>query len=132
MIYFLMIRRPPRASRTDTLFAYTTLFRSHRTVGDGLLRKIVIDDDRMGAAVAEELAHGAAGVRRQELHRRRLGSRRGHHDGVFQRALVFQDLHELGDAGALLADGDVDAVELLRLVTALVDRLLKIGRAHVE
>src|SRR3546814_15295505 len=25
---FLMIRRPPRATRTDTLFPYTTLFRS--------------------------------------------------------------------------------------------------------
>src|SRR3546814_5909443 len=30
MIYFffLMIRRPPRSTRTDTLFPYTTLFRS--------------------------------------------------------------------------------------------------------
>src|SRR3546814_8840970 len=27
-----MIRRPPRSTRTDTLFPYTTLFRSH--VGD--------------------------------------------------------------------------------------------------
>src|SRR3546814_2912140 len=25
-----MIRRPPRSTRTDTLFPYTTLFRSHR------------------------------------------------------------------------------------------------------
>src|SRR3546814_6618415 len=34
-----MIRRPPRSTRTDTLFPYTTLFRSyarkgHRPVGD--------------------------------------------------------------------------------------------------
>src|SRR3546814_19945984 len=29
MIFFLMIRRPPRSTRTDTLFPYTTLFRSH-------------------------------------------------------------------------------------------------------
>src|SRR3546814_20133188 len=28
-----MIRRPPRSTRTDTLFPYTTLFRSH--VGNG-------------------------------------------------------------------------------------------------
>src|SRR3546814_6098106 len=27
-IVFLMIRRPPRSTRTDTLFPYTTLFRS--------------------------------------------------------------------------------------------------------
>src|SRR3546814_13315604 len=30
-IFFLMRRRPPRSTRTDTLFPYTTLFRS---VGD--------------------------------------------------------------------------------------------------
>src|SRR3546814_6120781 len=29
--FFLMIRRPPRSTRTDTLFPYTTLFRSLRT-----------------------------------------------------------------------------------------------------
>src|SRR3546814_8648584 len=28
VVFFLMIRRPPRATRTDTLFPYTTLFRS--------------------------------------------------------------------------------------------------------
>src|SRR3546814_17830154 len=28
IVYFLMIRRPPRSTRTDTLFPYTTLFRS--------------------------------------------------------------------------------------------------------
>src|SRR3546814_18904307 len=40
VFFFLMIRRPPRSTRTDTLFPYTTLFRSvddHR-------------DDRSGAA----------------------------------------------------------------------------------
>src|SRR3546814_2836481 len=30
--FFLMIRRPPRSTRTDTLFPYTTLFRSARPV----------------------------------------------------------------------------------------------------
>src|SRR3546814_5868942 len=29
--FFLMIRRPPRSTRTDTLFPYTTLFRSPMT-----------------------------------------------------------------------------------------------------
>src|SRR3546814_19327829 len=32
LFFFLMIRRPPRSKRTDTLFPYTTLFRS----GSGL------------------------------------------------------------------------------------------------
>src|SRR3546814_17373721 len=30
--FFLMIRRPPRSTRTDTRFPYTTLFRSLREV----------------------------------------------------------------------------------------------------
>src|SRR3546814_14955398 len=30
-VFFLMIRRPPRSTRTDTLFPYTTLFRSSQT-----------------------------------------------------------------------------------------------------
>src|SRR3546814_2934079 len=30
LFFFLMIRRPPRSTRTDTLFPYTTLFRSQR------------------------------------------------------------------------------------------------------
>src|SRR3546814_21003297 len=29
VLFFLMIRRPPRSTRTDTLFPYTTLFRSY-------------------------------------------------------------------------------------------------------
>src|SRR3546814_13872632 len=40
-IFFLMLRRPPRSTRTDTLFPYTTLFRSStpilgKTPVDGL------------------------------------------------------------------------------------------------
>jgi hypothetical protein len=41
----------------------------HLAVGDGLLREVVIDHHRMHAVVAEELAHGAARERREELHR---------------------------------------------------------------
>src|SRR3546814_12382037 len=34
LLFFLMIRRPPRSTRTDTLFPYTTLFRSQRLQAD--------------------------------------------------------------------------------------------------
>src|SRR3546814_15453044 len=38
VMFFLMIRRPPRSTRTDTLFPYTTLFRSpHRWVEPGMI-----------------------------------------------------------------------------------------------
>src|SRR3546814_16228856 len=35
LFVFLMIRRPPRSTRTDTLFPYTTLFRSEGEEGRG-------------------------------------------------------------------------------------------------
>src|SRR3546814_18070649 len=37
--FFLMIRRPPRSTRTDTLFPYTTLFRSPDPPGCGAAAK---------------------------------------------------------------------------------------------
>src|SRR3546814_11691820 len=40
LFFVLMIRRPPRSTRTDTLFPYTTLFRSMRCPG----QKIGQDD----------------------------------------------------------------------------------------
>src|SRR3546814_9082460 len=36
--FFLMIRRPPRSTRTDTRFPYTTLFRSDKPLNGGFGR----------------------------------------------------------------------------------------------
>src|SRR3546814_11721534 len=53
-----MIRRPPRSTRTDTLFPYTTLFRSSVVAGNGAgaLGRLVI---RVGVDCqqAERLGH---------------------------------------------------------------------------
>src|SRR3546814_4484834 len=38
VLLFLMIGPPPRSTRTDTLFPYTTLFRSGRALGRDALR----------------------------------------------------------------------------------------------
>src|SRR3546814_8213016 len=60
-----MIRRPPRSTRTDTLFPYTTLFRSLR-----LLRELLHDLRALGAdrvdRQAEGKAHGIVGDRFQQ------------------------------------------------------------------
>src|SRR3546814_16190913 len=42
-VFFLMIRRPPRSTRTDTLFPYTTLFRSPADVMARLAAGEVVD-----------------------------------------------------------------------------------------
>ena len=96
----------------------------HLAIGDGLLGEIVIDDQRVHAIVAEPFAHGAAGERRQELQRRGLGRGGGDDDGVFQRAGIGERLDDLRHGRTLLADGDIDAIELGLLVGAGVDGLL--------
>src|SRR3546814_1660205 len=40
-----MIRRPPRSTRTDTLFPYTTLFRSHISLNQIFYLSASNDDD---------------------------------------------------------------------------------------
>src|SRR3546814_11714043 len=58
-----MIRRPPRSTRTDTLFPYTTLFRS--SVGQAHLRDVArgafarIDDEHRLAGDADGAGRGA-------------------------------------------------------------------------
>src|SRR3546814_2031763 len=47
-IFFLMIRRPPRSTRTDTLFPYTTLFRS--------IHELLLVHDGDGSEAQEFLA----------------------------------------------------------------------------
>jgi hypothetical protein len=48
----------------------------------------------------------------------------GDNDGVLHGVVLLEGLDELSDGGTLLADGDVDAVELLGLVVAAVPALL--------
>src|SRR3546814_18414869 len=80
---FLMIRRPPRSTRTDTLFPYTTLFRSptgfnHTTQGGA--RK---NPQRLGRIVK---AHCQALVfhRRHARHQGRLQGRSEEHTSELQ------------------------------------------------
>src|SRR3546814_19403901 len=78
-----MIRRPPRSTRTDTLFPYTTLFRSLRPGGVGGVDRLAGVPNRLhGARILladallhrRRLDHAAAGC---ALHRHRDGV----HDG---------------------------------------------------
>src|SRR3546814_18356385 len=77
-----MIRRPPRSTRTDTLFPYTTLFRSGTLVDEARLRvdAVLVDlgfqpldrrgatqDERRAAAVPAELTHFRAQLLRKRL-----------------------------------------------------------------
>src|SRR3546814_1102440 len=47
LFFFLMIRRPPRSTRTDTLFPYTTLFRSPKAIIASREAMVRLGVDRM-------------------------------------------------------------------------------------
>src|SRR3546814_9788619 len=61
-VFFLMIRRPPRSTRTDTLFPYTTLFRSGATDQDRFA-------GRCDGRVDHRGADGSAQPRQEPGHR---------------------------------------------------------------
>src|SRR3546814_17334739 len=74
-----MIRRPPRSTRTDTLFPYTTLFRSLQHV-DRLRAAHLAENDAVGThtqGVFHQVAHGdlatAFEVRRARLQSHNVG-----------------------------------------------------------
>src|SRR3546814_16656154 len=60
--FFLMIRRPPRSTRTDTLFPYTTLFRSIAT-GLVLATGPCVDDLALGEHAGKERRAGGRTLR---------------------------------------------------------------------
>src|SRR3546814_5774779 len=56
-----MIRRPPRSTRTDTLFPYTTLFRSAVTAFNELFQCKLTENELLDFAAEEEVS--SAGVK---------------------------------------------------------------------
>src|SRR3546814_3115404 len=78
-----MIRRPPRSTRTDTLFPYTTLFRSVLDPAFGAAAEIA-QVERVGTALALDhraIAHQRGEARTVERRRHRdqpqIGAQRG-------------------------------------------------------
>src|SRR3546814_19653191 len=87
--FFLMIRRPPRSTRTDTLFPYTTLFRSF---------------DRARAVITHRLRQRDRLLAHAFTHRRRHERRRRFLDHLLVAALdrAFA-LAEIDDVAVLVA-----------------------------
>src|SRR3546814_1226439 len=79
IFFFLMIRRPPRSTRTDTLFPYTTLFRSLAPEHPGqklpvATRPAMLAFDRHVVARRELLDDLDVGGQRSEEHTSELQS----------------------------------------------------------
>src|SRR3546814_1033519 len=86
IVVFLMIRRPPRSTRTDTLFPYTTLFRSEeqlRIFGNGRIAHGAGLDQPLSAAQGPDPANQRAGADRR-LRRRANRCRSEEHTSELQ------------------------------------------------
>src|SRR3546814_4178043 len=68
--YFLMIRPPPKSTRTDTLFPYTTLFRSRGSGAEGAGRQR--SSARRGPRAGADRAQRRIFHREEALSQRRL------------------------------------------------------------
>src|SRR3546814_10808186 len=142
-----MIRRPPRSTRTDTLFPYTTLFRSH------LSEQHQHSDDRSGLEIDRDRAVGRAKGGREDLR----GDRRDHavaprdprthrNEGEHVEALVADREPGALEEGPARPENDGGREQHLNPVARLATDILlearkmaahferddgKIGRAHV-
>src|SRR3546814_7725966 len=77
----LMIRRPPRSTRTDTLFPYTSLFLSGIDIGLERLEPRFLEPgiDHLGALQVlrdRDHGHALAALRRERVERRHFGDAR--------------------------------------------------------
>src|SRR3546814_18775683 len=66
VFFVLMIRRPPRSTRTDTLFPYTTLFRSPSAQGERRDGARTGDDPGLAGALRSG-SRGAARLRADRI-----------------------------------------------------------------
>ena len=96
----------------------------HLTVSHSLLGQIIVHNERMLAVVSEPFTHGASSEWGNVLKRGGFGSGGGNDDGVLHRIILFERLDELSNGRTLLSHSNVDTVELLGLVVAVVPPLL--------
>lgn len=96
----------------------------HLSVGNGLLGQVIVDDQSVLAVVTEPLAHSTTREGSKVLERSGLRGGGSDNDGVLHGIVLLKGLDELSDGRSLLANGNVDTVELLGLVGTVVPLLL--------
>src|SRR3546814_6565322 len=74
--FFLMTRRPPRSTRTDTLFPYTTLFRSGGNAQHARRRQTFEDRQMLQRKRSTSRSLGSENYRKENHCFRRTSARR--------------------------------------------------------
>ena len=83
-----------------------------------MLGQIIVDNQYVFTLLHEVFAHRAACIRRDILHRRKLGSRCTDNNGIFHSASTCQLFNKLCHRGILLTDRNINTDDIL---AALVD-----------
>src|SRR3546814_3709387 len=144
-----MIRRPPRSTRTDTLFPYTTLFRSYLPVAEvregydgatadpheilqnraraarGLQRLAQHDEVEGILGIVREIGVGVALNRRQAVRDAFVDAVHAELDAAAVDLLELREIRQ--ELAVAAADVEHPAVRL----DHVGDQLQEIGRAHV-
>src|SRR3546814_14583615 len=110
LVVFLMSRRPPRSTRTDTRFPYTTLGRSVGVLDPVLLPVSRTHGQALGLADLQRKG-GGAGVQAGAFlgHVLREGARHGarQHVGLFRRRLLAAVLLRERALGVVVGDAEI-------------------------
>src|SRR3546814_15069730 len=82
-----MIRRPPRSTRTDTLFPYTTLFRSCPQIGQPFSARTSLEHMGVGTPIDARMIARPSPVKVFDARRPKGIERSAHQRGVVWRRL---------------------------------------------
>src|SRR3546814_6207008 len=117
-----MIRRPPRSTRPDTLFPYSTLFRSRRRLGNVDLVDGVVERRQRIADIVVETALDRIAGRDQDparIHRRAAAEERRH---AAQVGVHLRAVDRLQAAGRDRTGGEVRSEEHTSELQSLMRR----------
>src|SRR3546814_4747249 len=113
-----MLRRPPRSTRTDSLFPYTTLFRSF-AIADAADRRVDLGD-QLALAIARAQFDRPVGLARRAIGEigfaQRIGLKLGDRPLRFTQDRLLPRLKQVTE---------------IILLARVHERLVQIGRAHV-
>src|SRR3546814_9016204 len=104
VFFFLMIRRPPRSTRTDTLFPYTTLFRSRPVVLVVKLFLLFLQavDERGTHVLAEGWVAGLPDLKPKHLHQLAKGGPARHLLAAQSRGAVVRSEEHTSELQSLM------------------------------
>src|SRR3546814_380634 len=135
--FFLMIRRPPRSTRTDTLFPYTTLFRSEFPGADPARRRLSCSNKRQDGVYAYYLGELRVGLLQADQSAGEVAGGEGAEivgpladtDDVNRQLVLLGQRHQHAAARRAVELGDDEAGDVHQLLegTDLAERVLAGG-----